>query len=134
MVVHLAPSCDTALMLNFHKIFREALQYATGLDVDDKLAAELSDLSESDLVGCPDHGSKAWHKEETRKARKVLAWMSDHASNALLLGYLTICGSTMRLHYTLFKRAQMAPHGNHRSLILELCNPQRSVAAKVLVQ
>ena len=122
---------DAALMLNFHKIFHEALRYACGFKLDDSLEA-VSDISEADLLGCPDNGQQAWKREESRKARKVLRWTEEPAHNIYLLAYLVTCGHVMRLHYSLFKWGHRCPMATTRSYVFDLCDSHKSVATKVL--
>ena len=55
-------------------------------------------------------------------------------NRACLLAWLIIVSSVMRLHYSLFKDAQMTPQGYEPNLIFKLVDPAKSVVGKVLVK
>ena len=46
--------------------------------------------------------------------------------------FLRTVGPVMKLHYTLFKYAQLAPQGSQKSLLFQLCDLRVSVTAKIL--
>ena len=98
---------DTVFMLSFHNVFLEAFRYALGYEVQDDLAA-ISEVSETELLGAPANG-EAWHKLQSRRALKVLAYLEDAMNRTCLLAWLIIVSSVMRLHYSLFNDAHMTP-------------------------
>ena len=97
----------TVFMLSFHDVLLGAFRYALGYEVQDDLA-DISEVSDTELLGAPANG-EAWHKLQSRRALKVLAYLEDAMNRACLLAWLIIVSSVMRLHYSLFDHAQMTP-------------------------
>ena len=98
---------DTVFMLSFHNVFLEAFRYALGYEVQDDLAG-VPGVSETELLGAPATG-EAWHKLQTRRALKVLAYLEDASSRACLLALLIIVSPVMRPRYSLFNAARATP-------------------------
>ena len=88
-------------------MFLEAFRYALGYEVQDDLAA-ISEVSETELLGAPATG-EAWHKLQSRRALKVLAYLEDASNRACLLAWLIIVSSVVRPRYSLSKHAQLTP-------------------------
>ena len=113
------PSMAVAVfMLSFHNVFLEAFRYALGYEVQDDLAA-ISDVSETELLGAPANG-EAWHKLQSRRALKVLAYLEDAMSRSCVRSWLINVSSVMRLRYSLFKDAQTTP-GLSAEVDLQVC-------------
>ena len=109
-----------------------AVRHALGFtkDREFKSLEELSELSESDLLWVPT--DKAWHKEDSRRAMKVMRWIEDKIVFHVDLMFLFLVGPVMKLHYTLFKYAQVAPSRLNKSYIFNLCDVRVSVATRIL--
>ena len=74
---------------------------------------------------------KAWHKLQSRRALKVLAYLEDDINRACLLAWLIIVSSVMRLHCS---RMRKRPQGYEPNLIFKLVDPAKSVVATVLAR
>ena len=121
---------DLCLMAAFHKVFKVAFQDAVGI-VTSQNEDDLSDFSETELLGMPLEGDE-WHKQEKRRALKAFRWIECRATFPKLMLFLHTVGPVMKLHYTLFKYAQLAPQGSQKSLLFQLCDLRVSVTAKIL--
>ena len=111
---------DLCLMAAFHKVFKVAFQDAVGI-VTSQNEDDLSDFSETELLGMPLEGDE-WHKQEKRRALKAFRWIECRATFPKLMLFSHTVGPVMKLHYTLFKYAQLAPQGSQKSLLFQLCD------------
>ena len=63
---------------------------------------------------------------------KALTWVEAKTTLPNLLLFLHTVGPVMKLHYTLFKYAQLSPEGNAKSYLFDLCDVRVSGMAKIL--
>ena len=124
---------DLVFMASFHKVFNYAFKHAVGLSQDLEVdVGERSDLSEGEVLGIQKDDHSTWHKQERRRSLKALTWVEAKTTLPNLLLFLHTVGPVMKLHYTLFKYAQLSPEGNAKSYLFDLCDVRVSVTAKSL--
>lgn len=133
--------CDLTVMSSFHGVFLDGLRHAFEItkarwDADDREAGDtgdLSELSDSELLGMPQaQSSGTWHRQERRRALKVVRWFETPGTYLNMLLYLHTAAPVMKLHYSLFKHAQQSPFDDSKSYVFNLCDLKQSVAARVL--
>ena len=126
--------CDLIFMASFHSVLVDGLRFAFDLTVtraDDDV--EVSDLSEAEALGLPITSPEMWHRQERRRAMKVMRWIENPSTLHNLMLFLHVAGPVMKLHYTLFKRAQHSPFDDsQKNYVFNLCDPRNSVAVKIL--
>eukprot|EP00959_Pyramimonas_sp_CCMP1952_P345110 7227587-Pyramimonas_sp.AAC.1 len=121
-------------MRSFHSVLVDGLRHAVDpFNTDEQ--DELSEASESDLLGLPATDPKKWHQQERRRAVKALRWVENGTTYRSLFLFLLAAEPVMRLHYTLFKHAMEPPVGSTRkSLIFNFCCFSKSVPVEVVAK
>ena len=123
---------DTVFMLYFHKVFLEAFRYALGYEVQDDLAA-ISQVSETELSGAPATG-EAWHKLQSRRALKVLAYLEDAINPRLLAIMVDHCVFSDAPALQFVQGCARAPQGYEPNLIFKLVDSAKSCVGNVRVK
>jgi len=85
-------------------------------------------VSETELLGA----SKDWHRQERRRAAKVLRWVEGKATHAKSMLFAHLVSPVLKLHYTLFKYAQTSPLAHKKSYLFNLCDTRLSVCNRFL--
>ena len=118
-------------MCSFHRVFLRAIKFAIGRSAPDDWGVDSA--SEDEKLAAP--SKNAWHKQERRRALKVLRWFEDSATPWKLVAFLRLAEPIMGLHYSLFKHAQVSPSSvdsGCKSMIFDFCKPVHSPGLGVL--
>ena len=118
--------CDLVLLGSLHRVFVDALRLTLGETLEEDMAED--SVSETELLGA----SQDWHRQERRRAAKVLRWVEDKAAHAKSMMFVHLVSPVLKLHYTLFKYVQTSPLGNTKSYLFNLCDTRLSVCARIL--
>ena len=118
--------CDLVLTGSFHRVFVDATRLTLGETLEEDMVED--SVSETELLGA----SQDWHRQERRRAAKVLRWVEAKGTHSKSMMFVHLVSPILKLHYTLFKYAQTSPLGHRKSYLFNLCDARVSVCARIL--
>ena len=119
--------CTLLIMMSFHGMLPVAWRRACKVEGD---VGNMSDVSADERVGIL--SKEAWLKRDTRRSNKALAWLERRTSYFLCMLFVFLASKCMLLHFWLFKHAQNSPWGDEKSVLFNLCDPQKSNVQAVI--